>query len=43
MVDGALFDKLEEIARIVRKSPKPFGGMQVKQSGTASLPELTSS
>lgn len=29
MVDGELFDKLEEIARKVKKSDKPFGGIQV--------------
>lgn len=29
MVDGELFDKLEEIARKVRKKDKPFGGIQV--------------
>lgn len=31
MVDGALFDKLEEIARLVRVSDQPFGGIQVSQ------------
>jgi ATP-dependent DNA helicase PIF1 len=30
MVDGKLFDKLEYIARTVRESDKPFGGMQVR-------------
>ena len=29
MMDGELFDKLEYVARIVRKSEKPFGGIQV--------------
>ena len=30
MMDGDLFDKLERVARILRKNPmKPFGGMQV--------------
>jgi hypothetical protein len=35
MVDAALFDKLEAIARHFRQNPAPFGGIQV-QSGTAS-------
>ena len=29
MVDGDLFDKLAQIARIIRKSVEPFGGIQV--------------
>jgi ATP-dependent DNA helicase PIF1 len=29
MVDGALFDKLEQLARKLRHSDKPFGGLQV--------------
>ncbi|TPX77514.1 hypothetical protein CcCBS67573_g01230 [Chytriomyces confervae] len=29
MVDGYFFDKLEEIARMVRDSPRPFGGIQL--------------
>lgn len=29
MVDGALFDKLENIARLIRRNNKPFGGIQV--------------
>lgn len=29
MVDGALFDKLEQIGRMVRGNEKPFGGLQV--------------
>lgn len=29
MVDGELFDKLEGLARAVRNSNKPFGGIQV--------------
>jgi ATP-dependent DNA helicase PIF1 len=33
MVDGVLFDKLEFIARKVRKNEKPFGGIQVLVSG----------
>jgi hypothetical protein len=28
-MDADLFDKLEYIARAVRKSTKPFGGIQV--------------
>lgn len=33
MVDGALFDKLNQIGRIVRKRLEPFGGIQVLDSG----------
>jgi len=33
MVDGVLFDKLEAIARIVRKNAKPFGGIQLVITG----------
>ncbi|SJX62951.1 related to PIF1-DNA helicase involved in mitochondrial DNA repair and telomere length control [Sporisorium reilianum f. sp. reilianum] len=34
MVDPALFDKLEEIARLIRKRPdRPFGGIQVVITG----------
>lgn len=29
MIDARLFDKLEELARLMRQSPKPFGGIQV--------------
>jgi len=29
MVDGDLFDKLAEIGTLLRKNPKPFGGIQV--------------
>ncbi|KAG6866015.1 hypothetical protein C0991_009423 [Blastosporella zonata] len=32
-MDGRLFDKLEYIARVVRKSKKPFGGLQLVLSG----------
>jgi hypothetical protein len=32
MVDGDLFDKLEEIARRLKRSNKPFGGIQVWHS-----------
>jgi len=28
MLDGDLFDKLAQIAQILRKNPKPFGGIQ---------------
>lgn len=31
MVDGDLFDKLAELGSILRKSPLPFGGIQVKR------------
>jgi ATP-dependent DNA helicase PIF1 len=33
MLSPELFDKLEEIARIVRKNDKPFGGIQLILSG----------
>lgn len=33
MLDPELFDKLEYIARILRKSTKPFGGIQLVLSG----------
>lgn len=33
MLDGRLFDKLEEIGRIVRNSHRPFGGIQLILSG----------
>lgn len=33
MIDGALFDKLEHVARLVRKSDKPFGGIQIVCTG----------
>lgn len=33
MVDGDLFDKLEEIARIVRNNGRPFGGIQLVITG----------
>lgn len=33
MVDGALFDKLEHIARVIREIDEPFGGIQVSQDG----------
>ena len=33
MLDPDLFDKIEEIARIVRNSKKPFGGIQLVVSG----------
>lgn len=29
MLSGELFDKLEELARVIRKSRRPFGGIQV--------------
>jgi hypothetical protein len=29
MIDADLFDKLEQIARQVRRNTKPFGGIQV--------------
>lgn len=33
MVDGDFFDKLEGIARIVRKNSRPFGGIQLVVTG----------
>lgn len=33
MVDGHLFDKLEELARILRTSDQPFGGIQLVITG----------
>lgn len=33
MLDPVLFDKLEEIARIIRRNDKPFGGIQLVLSG----------
>ena len=33
MVDGEMFDKLEEIARKIRASGKPFGGIQLVITG----------
>jgi ATP-dependent DNA helicase PIF1 len=33
MVDGELFDKLEEVARILRNNGRPFGGIQLVITG----------
>lgn len=33
MVDGELFDKLENIARFIRKNGRPFGGIQLVVTG----------
>ena len=33
MVDGELFDKLEEIARMIRNNGRPFGGIQLVITG----------
>lgn len=33
MIDGRFWDKLEGVARIVRKNTKPFGGMQIVLCG----------
>lgn len=33
MVDPKLFEKLEAVARLIRKSPKPFGGIQLVCTG----------
>jgi ATP-dependent DNA helicase PIF1 len=30
MIDGKLFEKLEEVARIIRENTQPFGGIQVQ-------------
>ena len=29
MIDGHLFSKVEEVARLVRQNPAPFGGIQI--------------
>jgi len=33
MVDAVFFDKLEELARILRKNGRPFGGIQLVITG----------
>ena len=33
MIDAGLFDKIEEVARIVRNNEKPFGGIQIVACG----------
>lgn len=33
MVDATLFDKLEALARILRKDNRPFGGIQLVVTG----------
>ena len=33
MISPELFDKLEEIARVIRKNNKPFGGIQLIMTG----------
>ena len=33
MVDGDLFDKLEQIARTIRNNGRPFGGIQLVITG----------
>jgi ATP-dependent DNA helicase PIF1 len=33
MVDAVLFDKLEEVARDVKRNSKPFGGIQLVLTG----------
>ena len=33
MLDGGLFDKLEEMARIIKDCDEPFGGIQLVLSG----------
>lgn len=42
MVDGALLDALEAVARHVRRSDKPFGGIQLILSGVC-LPAMARS
>ena len=37
MVDGQLFDKLEEIARHIRGDERPFGGIQLVICGASVL------
>jgi ATP-dependent DNA helicase PIF1 len=42
MVDAAMFDKLEELARILRKDQRPFGGIQLVITGDFfQLPPVT--
>jgi ATP-dependent DNA helicase PIF1 len=42
MVDGDLFDKFCKIGQILRKSPKPFGGIQIIVTGDFfQLPPVT--
>jgi ATP-dependent DNA helicase PIF1 len=33
MVDAVMFDKLEELARLLRKDQRPFGGIQLVITG----------
>lgn len=33
MIDGRLFTKLDEIAKVIRNNPAPFGGIQIVCSG----------
>jgi len=33
MVDGDFFDKLENVSRIIRNNPRPFGGLQLVITG----------
>ncbi|KAI8848424.1 hypothetical protein BC829DRAFT_490028, partial [Chytridium lagenaria] len=40
MIDGALFDKLEEIARTMRNRNEPFGGIQVNDANLRRLEML---
>lgn len=43
MVDGGFFDLLEEVARLVRGRPDPFGGLQLVLCGDFhQLPPVTS-
>ena len=42
MIDGDLFDKLEQIARVVRNNGRPFGGIQLVITGDFfQLPPVT--
>ncbi|KAG6371599.1 hypothetical protein JVT61DRAFT_9309 [Boletus reticuloceps] len=41
MLDGRLFDKLEAIARFVRKDSRPFGGIQVPEQDSTSRIDAT--
>lgn len=41
MVDSELLDKLNEMAKKLRKSSKPFGGMQLIVTGGASAASRT--
>lgn len=41
MVDADLFDKLSQIGALMRKSPRPFGGIQVRLRSIHSISVLS--